>query len=130
MAKRIIKKGRQIRANSTVVWPPRRRFCREKSSAFRHLPVVKTLVVTVFVLGACSIEMSPEMQAEGFSRVTMEIEPTGDVTKLTVTQEIDFADSKLIEFTRGGWPMVLSSLKSLLETGQSFAMTRSLPRGM
>jgi uncharacterized protein YndB with AHSA1/START domain len=75
-------------------------------------------------------EMSPEMRAEGYSRVTMEIEPAGDVTKLTVTQEIDFADSKLIEFTRGGWPLVLSSLKSLLETGQSLEMTRSLPRGM
>jgi uncharacterized protein YndB with AHSA1/START domain len=75
-------------------------------------------------------ELLPEMQAEGYSRVTMEIEPAGDVTKLTVTQEMDSADSKLIAFTAGGWPMALSSLKSLLESGHSFEMTRSLPKGM
>jgi len=75
-------------------------------------------------------ELSPEMQSEGYSRVTMEIEPVGDVTKLTVTQEMDRADSKLIAFTAGGWPLVLSSLKSLLESGHSFEMTRTLPKGM
>jgi uncharacterized protein YndB with AHSA1/START domain len=75
-------------------------------------------------------EMSPEMQAEGYSRVTLLIEPAGDVTKLTVIQEIDREDSKLIAFTAGGWPMVFSSLKSLLESGSSFELTRTLPRGM
>ena len=74
-------------------------------------------------------EMSAEMQQEGYSRVTMELEPAGEVTKLTVTQEIDHADSKLISSTAGGWPMVLSSLKSMLESGDSFEMTRSLPTG-
>jgi uncharacterized protein YndB with AHSA1/START domain len=75
-------------------------------------------------------EMSPEVQAEGYSRVTLEIEPAGELTKLTVTQEIDRADSTLIALTAGGWPIVLSSLKSLLETGQSFQMTKNLPHGM
>jgi uncharacterized protein YndB with AHSA1/START domain len=75
-------------------------------------------------------ELSPEVQAEGYSRVTMELEPAGNLAKLTVTQEMDRADSKLIAFTAGGWPMVLSSLKSLLETGHSFEMSRSLPKGM
>lgn len=75
-------------------------------------------------------EMNPEMQAEGYSRVTMEIEPAGELTKLTVRQEIERKDSKLIAFTSGGWPLVLSSLKSLLESGRSFEMTKTLPTGM
>ena len=38
--------------------------------------------------------------------------------KLTITHEIDRADSKLITAVSGGWPAVVSNLKSLLETGQ------------
>ena len=48
----------------------------------------------------------------------MEIEPAaGDAVKLTVTHSIERADSKLIEAVSGGWPQILSNLKSLLETG-------------
>lgn len=38
--------------------------------------------------------------------------------KLTLTHEIDVDGSKLIEAVSGGWPMILASLKSLLETGR------------
>ncbi len=38
--------------------------------------------------------------------------------KLTVLHEIDRSDSKLIQAVSGGWPSILSSLKSLLETGE------------
>ncbi len=38
--------------------------------------------------------------------------------KLTVVHEIDHAESKLIQAVSGGWPSILSSLKSLLETGE------------
>lgn len=60
---------------------------------------------------------SPELNAEGWSRCTMEVEPQGEVMKLTVTHSIDVADSKLIVAVSGGWPKILSNLKSLLETG-------------
>ena len=75
-------------------------------------------------------ELFPEMTAEGFSRMTYEIEEKGDSVKLTVTHEMDKSDSKFIKAVSGGWPMILSSLKSLLETGQSLETTRCTPRGM
>ena len=68
--------------------------------------------------------------AEGHSSCTFEVEPAGDVVKLTVIHEIDGPKSKLIEAVSGGWPTVLSSLKSLLETGESLEMTRHWPEGL
>jgi uncharacterized protein YndB with AHSA1/START domain len=62
-------------------------------------------------------EWKPELQAEGPSRCTIELEPTGGAVKLTITHEIDRPDSKLIVAVSGGWPKVISNLKSLLETG-------------
>ncbi len=47
----------------------------------------------------------------------MEIEPAGEVVKLTIIHEIDKPGSKFIEAVSGGWPNILSSLKTLLETG-------------
>jgi uncharacterized protein YndB with AHSA1/START domain len=63
-------------------------------------------------------EWKPELKAEGPSRCTMELEPVGSSVKLTITHEIERADSKLITAVSGGWPRVLSNLKSLLETGE------------
>jgi len=74
--------------------------------------------------------MFPEMTAEGFSRLTYEIEDKGDSLKLTVTHEMDKKDSKLIGAVSNGWPHILSSLKSLLETGESLEETRHWPKGM
>jgi uncharacterized protein YndB with AHSA1/START domain len=74
--------------------------------------------------------MFPEMTAEGFSRLTYELEPMGENVKLTVTHEMDKPDSKLIKAVSGGWPMILSSLKSLLETGESLEGTRKWPEGL
>jgi len=62
-------------------------------------------------------EFKPELKAEGWSVCTMEIEPIGQAVKLTVTHSIERQDSKLIDAVSGGWPQVLSNLKSLLETG-------------
>jgi uncharacterized protein YndB with AHSA1/START domain len=59
---------------------------------------------------------SDEVKSEGTSRVTWEIEPVGDSCRLTVTHDqlsVD-ANSELY----GGWPMILSGLKTLLETGE------------
>ncbi len=63
-------------------------------------------------------EFRPELKAEGYSQCVMELEPIGAAVKLTITHSIEQTDSKFIEAVSGGWPRVLSNLKSLLETGQ------------
>ena len=63
-------------------------------------------------------EWKPELKAEGFSHCTFDLEPIDGAVKLSVTHEIDLVDSKLIQAVSGGWPQILSNLKSLLETGQ------------
>jgi uncharacterized protein YndB with AHSA1/START domain len=61
---------------------------------------------------------SPEAQRERTSRVTFDLEPRGKVVKLTVTHdELDERGVTLRNIS-GGWPMVIASLKSLLETGR------------
>jgi uncharacterized protein YndB with AHSA1/START domain len=62
-------------------------------------------------------EWKPELNAEGWSLCTMELEPAGEGVKLTVTHSIERADSQLIAAVSGGWPLILSNLKSLIETG-------------
>jgi uncharacterized protein YndB with AHSA1/START domain len=63
-------------------------------------------------------QWSPEMNAEGPTRCTMELEPTGVAVKLTITHTMDRPESKFIGAVSGGWPRILSNLKSLLETGE------------
>jgi uncharacterized protein YndB with AHSA1/START domain len=63
-------------------------------------------------------EFRPELKAEGYSRCTMELEPKGEAVKLTITHEMEQSGTKFIEAVSGGWPMILSNLKSLLETGE------------
>ena len=64
-------------------------------------------------------EFKPELNAEGYSRCTMELEPEKDTVKLTITHVMEQGDSKLITAVSGGWPKIVSNLKSLLETGES-----------
>jgi hypothetical protein len=51
----------------------------------------------------------------------------GESVKLTVLHESDVPGSKLIKAVSGGWPLILASLKSLLETGESLEETRHWP---
>jgi len=74
-------------------------------------------------------EFIPEMRAEGYSRCTLQLEPQGDMVKLTVTHEIERPHSKFIASVSTGWPSILSSLKSLLETGDSLEATKHWPKG-
>jgi uncharacterized protein YndB with AHSA1/START domain len=62
-------------------------------------------------------EFKPELKAEGESICTMELEPSGPAVKLSIMHTIERESSKLIEAVSGGWPKVISNLKSLLETG-------------
>jgi uncharacterized protein YndB with AHSA1/START domain len=73
------------------------------------------------------LAMDEGMKAEGFTRLTWEIEPLDDrVTKLTVVHDLDGAPKTALmvagghehEGAGGGWSEVLSGLKTLLETGQ------------
>lgn len=52
------------------------------------------------------------------SKVTFEIEPAGEMVKLTVVHDDFSPDSPVLEGVSQGWPAILSSLKTLLETGQ------------
>ena len=60
-----------------------------------------------------------ELKAEGESRCTIEVEPSGGAVKLSITHSIDRESSKLIEAVSGGWPKIISNLKSLMETGST-----------
>ena len=51
------------------------------------------------------------------------------MVKLTVIRESGIPGSKLIGAVSDGWPLILASLKSLLETGKTLEATRSWPKG-
>ncbi len=65
-----------------------------------------------------------DVKAEGASRVTWEIEPVGDSCHLTVTH--DQLREGANEQLYGGWPMILSGLKTYLETGELLTTPGSL----
>ena len=77
------------------------------------------------VIGRWQNQFKPQLSAAGMSRCTMEIEMAdyypgvgGKAVKLTITHEAEAEHgAPLIEAVSGGWPKVLSNLKSLLETG-------------
>jgi uncharacterized protein YndB with AHSA1/START domain len=69
-------------------------------------------------------EFKPELKAEGWSRCSMDIEMAeyypdfgGKAVKLTIRHELEGEGTRFIEAVSGGWPKVMSNLKSLLETG-------------
>src|SRR5262249_41568771 len=64
-------------------------------------------------------ELRPEIKAEGGEALcVIELEPIADVVKLTITHTMDRPESKLIAAVSGGWPRIISNLKSLLKTGK------------
>ena len=74
-------------------------------------------------------ERFPDMKDDDeTARATFELEPQGEVVKLTVTHESNKKDSKLIKGVSGGWPIILASLKSLLETGKAIERTKTFPK--
>lgn len=62
-------------------------------------------------------EINPELNAEGDSLCTMELEPSGEVVKLSLTHTIERDPSKLLAAVSTFWPQIMANLKSLLETG-------------
>jgi len=71
-------------------------------------------------------QLRPELHEEGYARCAIEVEPA---VKLTIVHDIDKPGSKLIGAVSIGWPKILSSLKTLLETGTVLPAIGELPRG-
>jgi uncharacterized protein YndB with AHSA1/START domain len=67
----------------------------------------------------------------GQTLVTYEIEPSGEAVRLTLTESHDRPiDDDILSGGRAGWPAILSSLKSLLETGQPLTVKMAPPQRM
>jgi uncharacterized protein YndB with AHSA1/START domain len=81
-------------------------------------------------------EIKPEAKTSGFSHCAFDLEPAGDAVKLTIIHSIgtmdpaDAATAKFFASIGGGWPAVLASLKSYLETGEPLEATKYWPKGM
>jgi uncharacterized protein YndB with AHSA1/START domain len=73
-------------------------------------------------------QIKPELKAEGESLCTMELGRSGTAVRLSITHTIGCDPSKFIEAVSGGWPKIISNLKSLLETG-SIALQEAYPAG-
>jgi len=79
---------------------------------------------------ARALEINEEVfaaaSAEPRSKVTFELEPAGTAVKLTVLHDDFPPASKAAEMVSNGWPQVLSKLKTLLETGETFRIPRPI----
>ena len=75
-------------------------------------------------------EFKPELRGEPPTRLTYELEPQGESVRLIVIHESGEPGSKRIEAVSHGWPHILASLKSLLETGESLVEIRRWPEGV
>lgn len=65
-------------------------------------------------------QLDPALNAEGPTLCTFEIEPApGNTVKLTVRHESERDNARIIQAVSGGWPQILSALKTLLETGKN-----------
>ncbi len=71
-------------------------------------------------------DSKPEAYVGGASRLTYDIEPVGDSCKLTIIHEADKANPKMLDDVSNGWPLIIASLKSLLETGQPLEATNKV----
>jgi uncharacterized protein YndB with AHSA1/START domain len=102
-------------------WKPGSRWEHRTSDAERSLKLVGKVVEVdpprrLIITWAFPAD---EPRADKHSRVTFDIEPYRGVVKLTITHDQLEAGSEMLEGITRGWPIVLSSLKSLLETGKA-----------
>jgi len=71
-------------------------------------------------------EFKPELKEEGYSCCMMELAQENDLTRLTITHSIEKENARFIQAVSGGWPRILSSLQSYLETGRAHGDTRTV----
>ena len=69
-------------------------------------------------------EVRAEIAVEPRSKVTFDLERDGDLVRLTVVHDGFEPGSKVVEMISGGWPRVVSALKTLLETGGAEPISR------
>jgi uncharacterized protein YndB with AHSA1/START domain len=82
---------------------------------------------------ACTwkVSMNPEFRQLPECLVTYDIEPAGDAVKLTMSEAHSWdIPEALLSGGRAGWPAILSSLKSLLETGHPLKIAMAPPQEM
>jgi uncharacterized protein YndB with AHSA1/START domain len=110
-------------------WTPGSRYTLEHPGVDSPLAEGENLVVDPprRLVQTMSTLWSDEAKSAGTTRVTWEIEPVGDSCRLTVTHDqlTDDAPPELY----GGWPMILSGLKTWLETGETLTTPGSLMYG-
>nr|MDT0665431.1 SRPBCC domain-containing protein [Micromonospora sp. DSM 115978] len=70
-----------------------------------------------------SAEKFAEAARERRSKVSFDLEPVGSTVKLTVIHDDFDPGSLMLEAVSGGWPEILSSLKTLLESGEPLPST-------
>lgn len=101
-------------------WQPGARWEHVRSDAARQVQIVGTVVEhtppvrLVMTWAAASDADDPDRH----SRVTFELVPYDGMVRLTVTHDELEIGSKMVAGISSGWPRVLSSLKSYLETGR------------
>ena len=76
------------------------------------------------IFGYSDVQLA-ELRKEPRSKVTFGIEPAGSVVKLTVRHDDFVPDSEMLKGISQGWPMILSRLKSMLETDEVAAPVAS-----
>jgi uncharacterized protein YndB with AHSA1/START domain len=110
-------------------WTPGSSYTLEHPGAERPLAEGENLVVDPprRLVQTMRTLWSEDAEREGTSRVTWEIEPVGDSCRLTVTHD-QLSDDAPPELY-GGWPMILSGLKTWLETGETLTTPGSLMYG-
>jgi uncharacterized protein YndB with AHSA1/START domain/DNA-binding transcriptional ArsR family regulator len=75
-----------------------------------------------------SEEVRVRVAGERRSKVTFDIEPLGQMVKLTVVHDDFDPGSAVVQMVSEGWPHLLSDLKTLLETGETLPAAPDRPR--
>ncbi|MFI5797707.1 ArsR/SmtB family transcription factor [Streptomyces sp. NPDC051677] len=101
-------------------WQPGSRWEHRRTDGTGIADVVGTVVERERPTRLVTTWASPDEEGrpDRHSRVTFDIRPHADIVRLTVTHE-DLNDEGELAAVSGGWPAVLSNLKSLLETGRT-----------
>jgi uncharacterized protein YndB with AHSA1/START domain/DNA-binding transcriptional ArsR family regulator len=98
-------------------WRPGSRWEHQRTDGSGVADIVGTVLETAPLARLVMTFGGPGAASDGGpSRVSFEIEPYGEIVRLTVTHE-NLADQAEYDAASAGWPAVLANLKSLLETG-------------
>ena len=112
---------RQYWAHENVSdWKPGSRWEHRRTDAARTLDLIGEVIESnpPRRLVLTWAEPADQAKRDKHSRVTFELETIEDMVRLTITHEALAAGSEMLRKISAGWPRVLSSLKSLLETGK------------